>query len=138
LKSKSRNLIYLLLKSEGWSSGDILKHFIFTFLYSALAACFIYLMGNDTTGAIIYFAIFFIVGLLKPGWTREPKPTKSKASKILSFIVYFVVLFLMVFFTVFSTASVMSKIGAWLILFIIYLIEKIEKKYFTSDSTSSD
>ncbi|MGJ9458499.1 hypothetical protein [Oceanobacillus sp. CF4.6] len=130
MKLKSQNLIYILLREEEWNRGAILRKFIFTFLYSAMTACLSYLVVSDKIGAIIFFVVFFILRLLTPERTRKPKSSKSKTVSL-------VFLSLLVFFTAIWTASISIKVGSWLILFIMYFLEKIEKNYFISDNTSS-
>ncbi|WEG12998.1 hypothetical protein PU629_01170 [Pullulanibacillus sp. KACC 23026] len=94
----------------------------FKFLYSALMACLFGLVNQSTIGAITFFVLAFMIGLLIPERTRQPtsfKPTRVS-------VIFLVILLVL---TVIWTASIPIKMGAWLILLIIYLLEKIEKTY---------
>lgn len=110
--------------------GSKLRKSIFTFLNSAMTAWLFYLVvGGEIAGAIIYFVVFFTVRLLTPERARKPKSSRSKMfSKVFSIIS----LLLLVFLSVIWTASISTKVSAWLVLVIIYLLEKIEEKFFIS------
>ncbi|MFC4404065.1 hypothetical protein [Gracilibacillus xinjiangensis] len=140
MKSKSQNLIYLLFMDEGkgedWNRGSSWMKFIFTFLYALMIACFSYLLDNDITTPVINFAVSFILGLLLP-YRRGARVSNN--SKVFSYIVNFVVLFLLGYLIVkFSTASIISKVGAGLILLTLVFLEKIERKYWISVNSSSN
>ncbi|WEG13929.1 hypothetical protein PU629_06060 [Pullulanibacillus sp. KACC 23026] len=135
-------VLYLLIKrvvekNDGDYSSEakegnrepFLRKLIFTFLYSALTSCLIYLVDSDKTGAMISFVVFFIFGLLIP---KRPRKPNSSLSRIISIVF----LLGLVVLTVLWDASISVKVWAWLILFIMYLLEKIEMKYFISDNTN--
>ncbi|CAM3791876.1 hypothetical protein COLU111180_08615 [Cohnella lubricantis] len=122
LRAVEKNDREITPEAKQRNRGAFLKKFIFTFLYSAMTACLIYLVVSDTiTGAVIYFAAFFIIGLLRPERAYKPKSRQSK-------IVSAAIILLLMSLTAIWTVSISIKVGAWLILLAMYLLEKIEKK----------
>ncbi len=122
---------------EGRNRGGFLRKLIFTTIYSAMVTCAVYLMENDRSSAITFFIVFFILGLLDKDRVRESKVSQSNSRKILSAIAYLVLFCVLFFLTITFTASIMSKVGAWVIIFLIYFLEKMEKKYLISDNEHS-
>ncbi|RLQ93663.1 hypothetical protein [Falsibacillus albus] len=106
------------------------RKFIFNFLHSAMAGFLFYLVNNEKTGAMMFFVLFLIVLLLLPEKTYESKSIKAK-------IISSVFLLVLVILTSLWTASISVKGIAWLIIFMAYLLEKIEKKVFILDNNSS-
>ncbi|KAB8138102.1 hypothetical protein F9U64_06565 [Gracilibacillus oryzae] len=123
-------------REEGQSSGDIKWKSIFAFLSAAMVASFLYLMNNDQSDAIIFFVIFFLFGLTSER-RREPSPSPSTTDKIINSIVYAVIICFFIFITFTSTAGMVSKIGAWVIFLLTFIVRKMEKKYLISDNTNS-
>lgn len=118
-----------LIRGEERSRGSMFRKYIFTFLDSLLAACFMYFINNnDITDALIFFVIIFFLSLLKSDRTRKPKSNTSKTGKIFKYIAYFALLCLFVFITIISTTNIINRVGALVALFMIYVIEKIEKE----------
>ncbi|GGH76384.1 flagellar biosynthesis protein FlhB [Pullulanibacillus pueri] len=127
-----------ILEAKAWNKETFWREFIFAFLNLVIPFCFVYLMAIGDRGNIIFlFGVLFILELIQPKRPQKSKVSKAKTVKSFRYIVYLVAFLLFVFLTALSTASVMSKIVAWLILSLIYPLEKIEKKYFISGSTSS-